>query len=62
MMRKFIGYLVEKDGKVIGATGNEREALYIARSNKAISYKVVTTIRPYEEPITERIVAYDGTI
>lgn len=61
-MKKIVGYLVKKDGEVIGATGDEREAIYIARNWKAISYKVVTTIDPKADPITEHTVAYDGTI
>jgi len=61
-MKKIVGYLVKKDGEIIGATGDEREALYIARTWKGISYKVVTTINPKEDPITEHTVAYDGTI
>ncbi len=60
-MKQIIGYLVKKDGEVIGATGDEREAMYIARNWKGISYKVVTTINPMEDPKTERTVAYDGT-
>lgn len=61
-MKRIVGYLVKKDGEVIGATGDEREAMYIARSWKGISYKVVTTINPKEDPTTECMVAYDGTI
>ena len=61
-MKKVVGYLVMKDNEVIGATGDEREAMYIARNWKAISYRVVTTINPKEDLITERTVAYDGTI
>lgn len=61
-MKKVIGYLVMKGNEVIGATGDEREAMYIARNWKGISYRVVTTIRPNEDPTTERTVAYDGTL
>ena len=60
-MRKVIGYLVKKDNEIIGATGDEREAMYIARNWKAISYKVITTITPMEDPKTVHVVAYDGT-
>lgn len=59
---KVTGYLVIKDGEIIGATGNEREAMYIARNWKAISYKVDTTINPNENPTTKRTMAYNGTI
>ena len=61
-MKKIVGYLVKKDGEIIGATGDECYALYIARTWKGICYKVVTTINPKEDPITEHTVAYDGTI
>ena len=62
-MKQVIGYLVMKDSECIGATGDEREAMYIARNWKGISYKVVTTIDPKKgDPTTERTIAYDGTI
>ena len=60
-MKQVVGYLVRKDNEVIGATRDEREAMYIARNYKGISYKVVTTINPLEDPTTEHTVAYDGT-
>lgn len=60
-MKQIIGYLVKKDGEVIGATGDEREAMYIAKNWKGISYKVITTINPMEDPKTEHTVVYDGT-
>ena len=61
-MKKVVGYLVKKDGEVICATGNEREAMYIARNWKAISYKVETIVSQLEDPKTTHYVAYDGTI
>ena len=61
-MKKIIGYLVKRGNEVIGATGDEREAMYIARNWKGISYRIVTTISPNEDPTTERTVAYDGTL
>lgn len=61
-MKQIIGYLVRKNGEIIGATGDEREAIYIARNWKGISYKVVTTIDPKADPTTEQTVAYDGSI
>ena len=61
-MKQIVGYLVKKDGVVIGATGDEREALYIARTWKGISYKVVTTVSPNEDPTTECTIVYDGTL
>lgn len=61
-MKQIIGYLVKKDGEVIGATADEREAMYIARNWNGISYRVVTTIDPKVDPVTETTVAYDGTI
>lgn len=61
-MKKVVGYLVMKDNEVIGATGDEREAMYIARTWKGISYRVETAINPKEDPTTERTVAYDGTL
>ena len=61
-MKEIIGYLVKKDDEVIGATGNEREAMRIARDWKGISYKVVTTIDPKCDPVTYHTVAYDGTL
>lgn len=62
-MKQIIGYLVKNtEGEIIGATGNEREAMYIAKYWKGISYKVVTTINQNEDPKTEKTVVYDGTI
>lgn len=61
-MKKVIGYIVKKGGEIIAATGNEREAMHIAREYKSVSYKVTTTINPNEEPTTDHTVAYDGTI
>lgn len=61
-MKQITGYLVEKDNTVIAATADEREAMYIAREWKAISYKVVTTVSPYENPVTVKTVAYNGAI
>lgn len=61
-MKQIIGYIVKKDGEVIGATGDEREAMFIARNWNGISYKVVTTINPKSDPTTEQMIAYDGTI
>ncbi len=61
-MKQIIGYLIKKDGEVIGATGDEREAIYIARNWKGISYKVVTTIDSKADPTTEQTIAYDGTV
>lgn len=62
-MKQIIGYLVkDTEGEIIGATGNEREAMHIARNWRGISYKVVTTINPNEDPKTEKTVVYDGTI
>ena len=61
-MKQIIGYLVKKDGEIIGATGDEREAMYIARKFKGISYRVVTTVDPKVDPVTETAIAYDGTI
>ncbi len=60
-MKQVVGYLVKKDGEIIGATGDEREAMYIARNWKGVSYKVVTTINPKADPVTETTIAYDGT-
>ena len=60
-MFKVTGYLVKKDGEIIGATGDEREAMYIAREWKGISYRVVTTVDPKVDPVTETTIAYDGT-
>ena len=61
-MKQIIGYLVKKDGEIIGATGDEREAIYIATNWKGICYKVVTTVSPMEDPKTQTMVKYDGTI
>lgn len=62
IMKQIIGYLVKKNDKVIGATGDEREAMYIARNFRGISYKVVTTISPTDDPVAKHTIAYDGTI
>lgn len=61
-MKQVIGYIVEKDGVVIGATADEREAIYIARNWKAVSFKVTTTLIPKENPKTEKVVAYNDEI
>ena len=61
-MKQIVGYLVRKGGEVIAATGDEREAMYIARQWKGVSYKVVTTVTPKENPETVQTVVYDGTI
>lgn len=55
MEKQIIGYLVKKDGEVIGATGNKEEAMYIAEEYEGICYKVITTVRPNEDPITKHI-------
>lgn len=60
-MKQVVGYIIRKNGKVIGATADEREAIYIARNWYGISYKVVTTINPGADPVTETTVVYDGT-
>lgn len=61
-MKKVVGYLVKQDGEIIGATADEREAIYIARNWNGVVYKVVTTINPKENPVTEQTVVYNGTI
>lgn len=61
-MKTIVGYLVKKDGEVIGATSDEREAIYIARNWKGVSYKVVTTIDPKHDAEVTQTIAYDGTI
>lgn len=61
MGKKIVGYLVKKNDEVIGATGNEREAIYIARENNGIVYKVVTTVSPYEDARTEKTIVYNAT-
>lgn len=59
-MKQIIGYLVkDENGEVIGATGNEREAMFIAREYNGVVYKVVTTVNPLDNPKTERTVVYD---
>ena len=61
-MKQVVGYLIKKGNEIIGATGDEREAIYIARNFKAISYKVITTVNPLEDPHTEYVISYDGTL
>ena len=60
--REIIGYLVKADGEIIAATGDEREAIYIARNWNGIVFKVTTRVVPLEDPRTVRSVVYDGTI
>lgn len=70
-MRQIVGYLVRKNGEVIGATGEEREAIHIAEQWNGIVYKVVTTVSEKENPRTVQLIVYpkivqtivyDGTI
>ena len=61
-MIKVKGYIVKQDNEIIAATGDEREAIYIAREYKGVVYKVVTSCSPYRDPTTESTIVYEGTI
>ena len=61
-MKKVIGYLVKDNkGEVIGATGSEIEARYIAKKENGIVFKVVTTLILHEDPTTEQTIICDWT-
>ena len=63
MTKNITGYLVRNGkGEIIGATGDEREAIYIARNFKGIVFKIVTTVSPLDNPKTVQTIAYNGLI
>ena len=59
-MKTIIGFLVKKDGEVIGATSDKQEALDIAAEFKGLAYRVITIIDGKHDPVSEWYLMFEN--